>query len=88
MMDEPMLFYEDDAAYEDWVDHHGGYVLTVRAGGEYMLHDSECGHLGRDGDQTLELTKKPRRWAKDRRALAAWVETETGKKPLLCQSCM
>jgi hypothetical protein len=26
-----------------------------------MLHDSECIHLGRDGDVTLQLTKRPRR---------------------------
>jgi hypothetical protein len=87
MTDEPKLFQNDDAGYEDWVDHNGGYVLIVRSGGDYMLHDSDCSHLGRDGDVTLELTKKPRHWAKDRRMLAAWAEAGTGRKPLLCQSC-
>ena len=38
----------DDAAYEEWVGQHGGYVLTQRSSrsGEFMLHDSECLHLG------------------------------------------
>jgi len=82
------VFHGDDKAYQDWVDRNGGYVLTVRDAGGYMLHDSECGHLGRDGDLSLQLTKKQRRWAKSRHDLAAWVRQENGTDPLLCRSCM
>jgi hypothetical protein len=35
----------DDAAYEDWVLQHGGYVLVQRKDGEFMLHESSCAHL-------------------------------------------
>jgi hypothetical protein len=84
---EIKIFHHDDDAYESWVGKNGGYVLTLRSGGAYMLHDSDCMHLGRD-TPTLQLTNKPRRWARSRRTLADWAVTETGEKPLLCQTCM
>jgi hypothetical protein len=86
--EEIKVFHNDDQGYEDWVARHGGYVLTERARkGEYMLHDAECAHLGRDTTE-LRLTIKPRRWAKRSSILVAWTTQSTGAKPLFCQSCM
>lgn len=78
----------EDAAYEEWVGRHGGYVLIERSGksGEYMLHDSECPHLGLVPG-TFSLTRRPRRWARTRGALVDWAE-QNGAKPQLCQTCM
>ncbi len=84
--EEIRIFHHDDQAYEEWVAQHGGYVLTKRSGGEYMLHDSECTHLGKD-KAALRLTRKPRRWAARRGTLVAWTEQETGLKPQPCGTC-
>jgi hypothetical protein len=84
---EIRVFHNDDAAYERFVEQFGGYVLTERQSGGYMLHEAECGHLGRDGDVTLSLTKRPRRWARNKRLLIDWA-AEQGDRPQLCQSCM
>src|SRR3954454_19691801 len=35
----------DDAAYEDWVPQHGGYVLVQRKSDDFMPHEASCGHL-------------------------------------------
>ncbi len=70
------------------MDTHGGYVLTTRPKGEYMLHLSDCGHLGRDGDTAVQLTAKPRRWASRRRPLIEWTVAETGHQPAFCNSCL
>jgi hypothetical protein len=86
--EEIKVFADDDHAYEEWVGRQGGYVLTERnRRGEYMLHDSGCSHLGK-GNEDLNLTRKPRQWAKQRRILVAWTERETGTKPLSCRTCM
>jgi hypothetical protein len=52
--EEPRVFHNDDQAYEGWVAQHEGYVLTAPRRGEYMLHDSKCPHLSRDGDAALK----------------------------------
>ena len=80
------LFLNEDEAYEEWVAQHEGFVLTAPRRGEYMLHDSKCSHLGRD-NPALRLTRKPRRWARQKEILVAWTEQAIGSKPLLCQSC-
>jgi hypothetical protein len=79
----------DDAAYEEWVGQHGGYVLTQRSsrGGEFMLHDSDCLHLELTSG-SFRLTARPRRWAKTRQPLVEWATEHNGSKPLLCQTCM
>lgn len=85
---EMKVFHNDDDVYEQWVYRNGGYVLTISPGGSgYMLHDSECLHLQKD-NTGMQLTKKPRRWAKYRRDLVEWVEQEVGQKPKLCRTCM
>ena len=84
---EILLFHHQDDDYESWVGTHGGYVLTVRTGGEHMLHDSDCSHLGRE-KPTIRVTEKPRRWAKSRHTLSAWCLAEAGSKPLQCSTCM
>lgn len=84
--EEIRVFHNNDQAYEEWVALQGGYVLTVRPQGEYMLHDSTCLHLGQFRIART-LTRKPRRWARQQRTLAAWTEQETGAKPLLCRTC-
>lgn len=83
-----IVFHDDDAGYEEWVSRHGGYVLTRRREAAYMLHHADCVHLGRDGDLSLKLTKRPRRWARERQPLIEWTQVETGSDPLRCQSCM
>ena len=45
---EPMLFHNDDHAYEEQVAQQGGYVLTRPHRDQYRLHDASCIHLGRD----------------------------------------
>jgi hypothetical protein len=87
--EEIRTFHRQDREYEDWVEKYGGYVLTQSPTPPgYMLHDSECLHLGRDGDLSLHLTEKPRRWAKSRHALIGWTEREVGERPALCRTCM
>ena len=76
----------DDAAYEDWVRQHGGYVLVQRKGDDFMLHEASCGHL--DLTAGFALTTRPRRWAKHREPLMGWATQATGDRPSLCQSCM
>jgi hypothetical protein len=76
----------DDAAYEEWVRRHGGYVLVERKDG-FMLHEATCVHL----DLTpgvFTLTTRPRRCAKTRQPFTDFAEQRTGHRPLLCQSCM
>jgi hypothetical protein len=85
--EEPRVFHNDDQAYEGWVAQHGGYVLTAPRRGEYMLHDSKCPHLGRDGDAALNLTRKPRRWARQQATLVAWTRRAVGTEPLSCRTC-
>jgi hypothetical protein len=86
--DEMAVFHNDDDGYEAWVGRYGGYVLTISTGRSgYMLHHSECSHLTKDGPD-IQLTKKPRRWARQRRDLFEWVVRETGEHPKLCQNCM
>ena len=81
-----ITFHNDDDGYEQWVFRNDGYVLIQRTGRSFMLHDSECSHLGKDND--INLTAKPRRWAKTRRVLVAWTEAEVGEQPLKCSNCM
>jgi hypothetical protein len=76
----------DDAAYQAWIDDHGGYVLSQRSDG-FMLHQASCSHLGLTPGQ-WSLTTRPRRWAQTRQLLIQWTEDQAGRKPLLCQSCM
>jgi hypothetical protein len=76
----------DDAAYEDWVRRHGGYVLVERKD-SFMLHESTCSHLGLTPGK-FTLTMRPRRCAKTRQPLVAFAHARTGDRPLLCQSCM
>jgi hypothetical protein len=85
--DEIKTFHENDAGYEAWVARRGGYVLTVRGAGSYMVHISECGHLGRD-TVALRLTEKPRRWAQKRQTLIDWAVAEAGVGPAFCGTCM
>jgi hypothetical protein len=85
--EEIRVFHNDDAGYEAWVERYGGYVLTERPSGGYMLHESECSHLGRGRDMTLVLTKRSRHWAKARRPLSEWAQAH-GDRPQLCQSCL
>jgi hypothetical protein len=86
MSDEIKLFHHDDRGYDEWITQHEGYVLTASDRGEYMLHTSDCFHLGRDKRARI-LTRKPRRWAKQEAPLIAWSEQKTGTAPLQCQSC-
>jgi hypothetical protein len=80
------VFENDDARYKEWVATNWGYVLIQRAPAEYMLHESDCGHLSAiAGDN---LTRKPRRWAPIKYELIDWCEAETGGAPLLCSDCM
>jgi hypothetical protein len=76
----------DDAAYEDWMRQHGGYVLVERSGGDFMLHQSACGHL--ELSPRFTLTTRPRRWAKTRQPLVDRAKQQSGHDPELCQSCM
>ena len=81
------VFRHEDIAYEDWIARHGGYVLVQRHPQEYMLHLSDCSHLGREHDDIM-LTEKPRRWAREGATLIKWTQEEIGSGPLRCQSCM
>lgn len=85
---EVVTFADDDAGYEAWIDRNGGYVLRSPRTNAFILHDSECRHLQRDGDVTLVLTRQPRHCSRSRQALAAWAKSQTGEAPLLCRSCM
>ncbi len=71
------VFENDDEGYLLWVRRHNGYVLTERAAGEYMLHDCDCLHLGRD-DESMRLTARPRRCASATAPLRAWARERTG----------
>jgi len=79
-------FRDDDNGYQTWVQRHGGYVLTQRSKGAYMLHHWECTHLGKDKSYR-SITRKPRRCG-DRRALVAWTQRSTGHQPQHCQTCL
>ncbi len=76
----------DDAAYQDWVRQHGGYVLVQRQVDDFMLHESSCGHLVLT--PAFTLTTRPRRWAETREPLIQWTQQATQHGPSLCQSCM
>src|SRR4051812_23488028 len=65
----------DDAAYQRWVDDHGGYVLVKRPDG-FMLHQARCSHLDLTPGRWT-LTARPRRWAKGRQPLVQWAQKET-----------
>jgi hypothetical protein len=80
------LFHNDDQAYDDWMAQHEGYVLTNPRRGEYWLHDSECAALGNFRDRR-SMTRKPRRWANQRRTLMEWTERETGAGAHICTRC-
>jgi hypothetical protein len=76
----------DDAAYEQWVQQHAGYVLVERKDG-FMLHEATCGHLDLTPGE-FTLTSRPRRCAETRQALTDFTQRRTGRRPHLCQSCM
>lgn len=80
-------FHDDDEGYEAWVGQHGGYVLIDRGKNGFMLHISECSHLGRE-TIAIRLTERPRRWAAKRQTLIDWAVSETGERPKYCSSCM
>ena len=77
----------EDAAYEDWIGQHGGWVLTERSGKsrKFMLHDPDCSHLSLGPN--FKLTNRPRRWALRRQALVEWAEN-SGVTVQVCQDCM
>ena len=83
--DRIRLFENDDVAYQEWVDSNWGYMLIQRGPGEYMLHMSECSHLGGFGE--VQLTAKPRRWAPLKYDLIDWCRGATGAEPLECTTC-
>lgn len=76
----------DDAAYEDHIRQHGGYVLVERKA-DFMLHEASCGHLDLTPGK-FTLTARPRRWAKTRQPLIDWATQRTGSRPAFCQSCL
>ena len=79
------FIHGEEAAYEDWVRRHAGYVLIERPDG-FMLHEADCTHLGlASGSWSIS---KPRRCSKLRSELVQWTADHSGSKPLLCQSCM
>jgi hypothetical protein len=76
----------DDEVYEDCV-RKGGYVLVERRPGEFMLHESACGHLELTPGRWT-LTNRPRRWHRQSRVLDEWAASQTGIKPRRCSTCM
>jgi hypothetical protein len=63
-------FHGGDRACFDWVEQHGGYVLTKYTRGQgYSLHIPPCKHLGPYQTDVPRATKKPRWWAAARAPL-------------------
>jgi hypothetical protein len=88
-VDDIKTFHNQDAEYVDWVDQHGGYVLTNYTRGEgYSLHAAGCKHLGPYGSSNAKTTKKPRRWAASAHPLRRWALERSDVDVHECQLCM
>jgi hypothetical protein len=91
--DQPDIktFHNQETEYVDWVNRHGGYVLTEYTRGPGLsLHAVGCKHLGpyEAGDRA-KTTKKKRRWASSAHPLRQLALEETrGIEVHECELCM
>lgn len=83
---EPIKFENDDAAYDAWMVHHEGYLLTRPRAGQYWLHDHTCPAL-LNFRERRSMTAKPRYWAERRRELKEWAERQPGYVLHICSRC-
>jgi hypothetical protein len=88
-VDPVKQFHNDDQAYFDWTDRHGGYVLTNYTRGKgYSLHVLPCKHLGPYKTDGPQATKRPRWWASERPPLERLASEMSAEDVHECELCM